>query len=104
MTYDPYDLLVHRTNDAVGNIVSAEHDYRVLQPRLLIDPNGNRTAAAFDTLGLVFATAVMGKPTPATVEGDSLTGVVADLTRAQVDGFFNAGDPHGPAPGLLGDA
>ncbi|MBS0156141.1 MAG: hypothetical protein JSS38_16230 [Nitrospira sp.] len=104
VTYDPHDLLVHRTRDAVGNSASAEQDYRVLQPKLLTDPNGNRTAAAFDTHGLVAATAVMGKPAPASVEGDSLTGLVADLTQAQIDGFFDAGDPHGPAPGLLGDA
>lgn len=29
--------------------------------------------------------------------------MVADLAQAQVDSFFNAGDPHVPATGLLGD-
>jgi RHS repeat-associated protein len=35
------------------------------------------------------------------VEGDTLTGFVADLTQAQLDGFFEADDPHAPAAGLL---
>ena len=38
------------------------NDYRVLQPRLITDPNGNRTEVAFDALGMVVGTAVMGKP------------------------------------------
>ena len=47
--------------DAVGLTISAEHDYRVLQPRLVTDANGNRRAVTFSPLGLVTATAVMGK-------------------------------------------
>ena len=39
------------------------NDYRVLQPAQVTDPNGNRAAAAFDVLGLVAGTAVMGKTT-----------------------------------------
>jgi hypothetical protein len=54
-------LLPSRTTDALGNTVQAENDFRVLQPKLMTDPNGNRTALAFDPLGLVTATAVMGK-------------------------------------------
>ncbi|WPD23164.1 MAG: SpvB/TcaC N-terminal domain-containing protein [Candidatus Electrothrix scaldis] len=66
-------LLPSRTADALGNEVKAENDYRVLQPWLMTDPNGNRTALAFDPLGLVVATAVMGKETsPGVWEGDSL--------------------------------
>ena len=42
--------------DRTGN------DYRVLQPALVTDPNRNRTEVAFDTLGMVVGTAVMGKP------------------------------------------
>ena len=38
------------------------NDYRVLAPRLVSDPNRNRAAVAFDTLGRVAGTAVMGKP------------------------------------------
>ena len=39
----------------------AAYDYRVLQPREVTDPNGNRTAFAFTPLGLLESTAVMGK-------------------------------------------
>ncbi|HEX7957954.1 MAG TPA: SpvB/TcaC N-terminal domain-containing protein, partial [Pyrinomonadaceae bacterium] len=95
VTYDAYDLLTVETRDALGNVVSAATrdddgntavrlDYRVLQPFWLTDPNGNRTAVAFDALGMVVGTASMGKPPPAPTEGDSLEGFVADLTEAAV--------------------
>lgn len=103
--FDANDLLMVETRDALGNRVSVEaNDYRVLQPRLVSDPNRNQTDVAFDTLGMVVGTAVMGKPLPAPVEGDTLSGFVTDLTQAQVDAFFAAADPHTNAPGLLSDA
>jgi len=43
------------------NTSKAENDYRVLQPKRMTDPNDNRTEVEFDTLGLVVATAIMGK-------------------------------------------
>src|SRR5439155_15884131 len=90
------------TRDSIGNRVTVHvNDYRVLQPRLVSDPNRNQTEVAFDTLGMVVATAVMGKPQPAPVEGDSLTGFVADLTQAQLDACFDAPDPHVSAQALL---
>jgi len=115
VTFDAYDLLVVDTRDALGNRVTVGerlangnvdplrpgNDYRVLQPRLVTDPDRNRIEVAFDALGLVVGTAVMGKPAPAPVQGDSLQGFQADLTQAQRDAFFNAPDPHAPAPGLL---
>jgi RHS repeat-associated protein len=58
--YD-HDLLLARTEDALQNMVIAANDYRVLQPGLVTDPNGNRVQVAFDALGLVAGTAVMGK-------------------------------------------
>lgn len=102
VTYDVHDLLVAQTEDAVGNRVTAQSDYRVLQPTLVTDPNGNRAAAAFDTLGLLTGTAIMGKSTESL--GDSLTGFDADLTALQTFGFFDALDPHVPAPALLKSA
>jgi hypothetical protein len=81
---DPYDILVLETQDAVGNratagerdrsgrLVSVGNDYRVLKPRLVMDANRNRAAVAFDALGLVVGTAVMGKPEETL--GDSLAG------------------------------
>lgn len=103
--FDAHDLLMVETRDALGNRVTVDaSDYRVLQPRLVSDPNRNQTEVAFDTLGMVVGTAVMGKPLPAPVEGDTLTGFVADLTQAQLDGFFSPADPHAIAAALLKDA
>ena len=100
--FDANDLLMAETCDALGNRVTADtNDYRVLQARLVSDPNRNQTAVAFDTLGMVAGTAVMGKPPPAPAEGDSLTGFAADLTQAQLDDFFDAPDPHATAHALL---
>jgi RHS repeat-associated protein len=92
IAYDGFDLLIQETGDALGNRITAGerdatgvltvsgNDYRVLQPTLIMDPNGNRTAVAVDTLGMVVGTAVMGKPPPAAAEGDTLTGFDPDLT------------------------
>jgi RHS repeat-associated protein len=105
VSFDPHDLLLIETIDALGNRVSAEAlDYRVLQAALVSDPNRNRRAVAFDVLGSVVGTAVMGKPLPAPVEGDSLAGFVADVPPAQIDAFFDAADPHSHAPALLAEA
>ena len=98
VSFDPYNLLIQETRDALDNRVTAGernldptlplvkrgHDYRVLQAKLLMDPDRNRFAAAFDALGMVVGTAVMGKPPPAAVEGDSLEGLEADLTKAAI--------------------
>lgn len=89
--FDGHDLLVVETRDALDNRVTVDaNDYRVLQPRLVTDPNRNQTEVAFDTLGMVVGTAVMGKPLPAPVEGDTLTGFVPDLTQAQLDSLLVA--------------
>jgi RHS repeat-associated protein len=45
----------------VGLTTHAEYDYRVMQPRLVTDPNDNRSAFSFTPLGLLEAAAVMGK-------------------------------------------
>ncbi|MGH7528148.1 MAG: SpvB/TcaC N-terminal domain-containing protein, partial [Gemmatimonadales bacterium] len=112
--YDDHDLLIQETRDALGNsstagvrsvaggLTAQGNDYRVLQPRLLMDPNRNRTAVAFDALGLVVGTAVMGKPLPATVEGDSLDGFEAELTDAVLQGQL--GDPLADPEAVLGNA
>jgi RHS repeat-associated protein len=116
VTYDAYDLLMVDTRDPLGNRVTAGeraaggavtkpgNDYRVLQPRLVSDPNRNRAGVAFDALGMVVGTAVMGKPPPEENLGDSLDGFESDLTQAQIDGFYEAANPHGPAVSLLKDA
>jgi RHS repeat-associated protein len=73
VSYDEYDLLPVDIRDPLQNRVTAGErdvqgnmapaiDYRVLQPRLVMDPNRNRSAAGCDALGMVVTTAVMGKP------------------------------------------
>lgn len=62
LTYDdPFHLLPVQMTDAVGLTTSAVYDYRVLQPHITTDVNGNRRAVSFSSLGLVTGTAVMGK-------------------------------------------
>ena len=101
--YDLHDLLVVKTEDPVQNTVTALLDYRLLQPRKMTDPNGNCSEAAFDVLGMVIGTAVMGKAT-GPVEGDSFAAFVADLTPQQIAGYFDAADPRPLAIDHLGSA
>lgn len=100
VSYDDHKLLATETRDPLDNRITAgtRHangaidddglDYRVLAPKLIADPNRNRAAVAYDTLGMVVGTAVMGKPERA--EGDSLEGFApvtdleADLTTAHI--------------------
>ncbi|NEN88687.1 MAG: toxin [Okeania sp. SIO3H1] len=94
MTYDSYDMLVLENRDplgnritvgerdSVGNLTTVGNDYRVLQPRLMMEPNRNRAAVAFDALGMVVSTAVMGKPEETL--GDSLTGFTVDLDETVI--------------------
>lgn len=92
--YDQHDLLVTQTRDALGNVIHARNEYRVLQPSLMTDPNGNRSEVAFDTLGMVVGTAVMGKETES--KGDNLTGFTPDLDEATVLTHLSdpLADPH----------
>jgi hypothetical protein len=114
VSYDVYDLLPVEARDALGNrITSGERDasgnltvggsdYRVLQPRLVMDPNRNRTSLMFDALGMVVGSAVMGKPPPAPVEGDSFEGFTADLTEAVV--LDHLANPLADPQAILGSA
>lgn len=92
VVWDDADLMVRETVDARGNRTTAgerrpqgtawRNDYRVLAPEVVTDPNGNRSAAAFDALGLTVGTAVLGKVTATGADedlGDTLDGFVADL-------------------------
>ncbi|EKU98243.1 RHS repeat-associated core domain protein [Leptolyngbya sp. PCC 7375] len=100
LAYDGEWLLVERTEDPVQNVVQIANNYRVMQPEKITDPNGNQAEVAFDTLGLVAGTAVMGKGEEPD-EGDSLAEFDADLNESQ-DAFWQ--DPLGTAAGLLGTA
>jgi RHS repeat-associated protein len=106
VAYDAYDLLMLETTDPVGNrvtvgerdasgnITTQGNDYRVLQPTLLTDPNRNRSAVAFDALGMVVGTAVMGKSGENL--GDLLDGFEADLTETITGNHLDnrLTDPH----------
>ncbi len=101
MTYDGHHLLLRETKDELDNVVRADLDYRVLQPKMVTGPNGNREQVAFDALQMVAGTAVMGKP--GANQGDSLEGFEADPTQTQINGFL--AEPKGPiAAELLGTA
>jgi len=110
--YDRYDLLVEEMRDAVGNVVTAGaraadgslvqrgNDYRVLQAWLMSDPNRNRTAVAFDALGMVAASADMGKPEEQL--GDSLDAIESDVDPAVLAAYL--ADPLADPHALLGRA
>ncbi|MFE6069968.1 SpvB/TcaC N-terminal domain-containing protein [Streptomyces sp. NPDC056525] len=102
---DGDDLLTVEVRDPLGNRTTVEaHDYRVLQPRLVADANRNRTEVAFDALGMVTGTAVMGKAAPAPAEGDTLDGFPTDPAPARVDALLTAADPDAAAADLLAGA
>ncbi|MGK7892538.1 MAG: RHS repeat domain-containing protein, partial [Xenococcus sp. (in: cyanobacteria)] len=99
-TYDTYRLLATQTVDPLGNTVRVRNNYRTLQPEEITNPNGNRAQVAFDALGMVAGTAVMGKF--ASTEGDSLANFETDLTQQQIDDFSL--NPLSTAVSLLGNA
>ncbi|MGB7816858.1 MAG: SpvB/TcaC N-terminal domain-containing protein [Methylotenera sp.] len=75
LQYDPLDLYVLSSADALGNASSiAQFDYRVLAPGEMVDANGNHTEVVFDILGLPIAAAIKGKRINNKWEGDDLTG------------------------------
>jgi RHS repeat-associated protein len=98
--YDAYDVLITKTSDAIGNVTEARNDYRVLQPAQVTDINGNRSQVACDALGMVVATAIMGKT--GEMVGDSLDGVLSDLDESTVLQHIASplADPHA----VLGNA
>lgn len=104
MLYDNYALLVVESQDTLPNpltnIVRIRNNYRTMQPEQITDPNGNRAQVAFDALGMVAGTAVMGKETE--TQGDLLDGFNPDLTQPEIDAFL--ANPLGLAALLLGNA
>ncbi len=112
VSYDRYDLLTQQLRDAVGNLITSGerdsddrlvrngNDYRVLQPWLVMDANRNRAQAAFDTLGMVAGTSVMGKPGEHL--GDTLEGLDPDPDDELLAGYLS--DPLAEPHRLLGGA
>jgi RHS repeat-associated protein len=103
-SYDPkYSLALVSSVDAVGNETAAEPDFRVLQPAMVTDPNGNRAEVRFDALGMPVGAALRGKTT-GPIEGDSFDEFTTDLSPAQLSAFFASDDPATIGGALLGTA
>jgi YD repeat-containing protein len=99
--YDGYSILPIRVTNPAGNAITSVQDYRTLEPKLVISPNGNRKAIAFDAMGLVVAMALTGKTTESV--GDSLDNLNPGLFQENVDQFFASPTPEAAAA-LLGGA
>jgi RHS repeat-associated protein len=98
--YDSHFLLPVESRNALGSTTVSENDYRVLQPRLITDANGNRTEAVFNALGLVTGTAQMGKENEQL--GDSLDNFEPDLDDETIAAHIQ--DPSSNAHVILGSA
>ncbi|WP_239311418.1 hypothetical protein [Frankia sp. Cj3] len=89
-----------------GNLVTAEHDYRVLQPHTVVDANGNATHLRHDELGMLVATAIAGKPGDATgdsLDADGPDGVGTATSRLAYDlfAFRRTRDDPQPQPAAV---
>jgi RHS repeat-associated protein len=113
VAYDDHNLLVIQATDAAQNTTLAQGNYRVLGPWLVTDANLNRAGVRYDPLGMITATAAMGKLLPdGTDEGDHLdtgtaepspgddptTRLAYDLTAYATWAADPARDPDHPAP------
>lgn len=105
MEYDPRDLFVASSTDALGNTTRVtQFDFRVLAPSQVQDSNDNLSEVRFDVLGMPTAMAVSGK----NGEGDNLGGfdhVALNPEQATLISFFVT-DEYSPAQarGFLGNA
>ncbi|MFT3771558.1 MAG: SpvB/TcaC N-terminal domain-containing protein [Minicystis sp.] len=92
VTYDAaYHLFVTTVTDPLENTVSAAYDLRVLAPYEITEPNGNRAQVRFDELGMVVATAVMGKAEDS--DGDTLDDPTTTI-EYDLDRFRTTGKPN----------
>jgi YD repeat-containing protein len=70
VTWDADALALTAVEDAVGMRVTADHDYQVMQPWRVTDPNGTTSEATYDPLGRVVGTATRpasrARPSPTT--------------------------------------
>jgi RHS repeat-associated protein len=95
VTYDDYNLLLIRIEDPLGSAVSAQNNYRTMQPERVTDPNNNRSAVQFDELGMVVATALMGKEgeTDPAKMGDTLAEPTTRL-EYELSNWMDNGKPN----------
>ncbi|KAK1958811.1 SpvB-domain-containing protein, partial [Colletotrichum sublineola] len=83
---DIWSLLPCKWTDAVGGVVKAENDYRVLSPVTIWDTNENQSSIRVDALGRTTASAQLGKEGNTT--GESLDGLASDLELEDMVTFF----------------
>ncbi|KAH9203759.1 virulence plasmid 65kDa B protein-domain-containing protein, partial [Leptodontidium sp. 2 PMI_412] len=98
--YDKYNLLPVSSEDILGNINTATNDYRILQPSLVTDENGNRAQSVWDAFGVKVGAAIMGKETQTL--GDSLDGFDEDISDNLLEAY--TADPLSVGTQLLGNA
>lgn len=58
--YDNYTCVPTKTTDALGNETTAQYDYRFLQPKQIVDLNGNTHEVSLDALGRVVTESFYG--------------------------------------------
>ncbi|AMS22947.1 toxin [Pseudomonas synxantha] len=61
LTYDAYGLQVIQVKQPDGCITRVQHDYRLLQPISITDPNGTTEQALYDGFGRLIATSIHGQ-------------------------------------------
>lgn len=92
--YDQYQLLPIAVTTPYVLRSSAAYDYRVMQPNLITDPNGNQQGFRFTPLGLVKDIALLGKADR--FEGDrGQNGVVVPSTQFEYNflAYVQSGQP-----------
>ena len=94
IAYDKFDFLPIKVAAPAKLITQAEHDYRVLQPRQVTDPNGNQSLFTFTPLGLLSETFVRGKPG----EGDQTRPSVTMTYDFMAFLETKQADPNNPKP------
>ncbi|MBS7846501.1 toxin [Pseudomonas fluorescens] len=67
LTYDPYGLQVIQVKQPDGCITRVQHDYRLLQPISITDPNGTTEQALYDAFGRLLATSINGQASATSV-------------------------------------
>ncbi len=88
--FDDYGFLPLLVTNPMEMETAAEYDYRVFQANLVTDANDNQSAFAFSPLGLLKATAIMGK------DGDDEGDTLADPGTTMVydfHAFYTSGQP-----------
>src|SRR6185436_12341307 len=61
IAYDRFDFLPTSVSNSAALTTEASYDYRVQQPKLITDENGNQKSFTFTPLGLMASSSVMGK-------------------------------------------